>query len=120
MADLGLEWNDDFRFTPSGDVSLVTGEDEARQRIIRRLYTALGGYVWDAEYGAGLPQKIGSTYQPQQIESIVRGQMLLEESVSQIPPPRIQVSSAVSGLQVIVIEYRESGTNREIGFTIEV
>lgn len=120
MPDVGLEWGTDFALTPAGDLTLVDGGDLTRQRIERRLFTAVRGYLWHLDYGAGLPQKVGSTYQRLQIESIVRGQLLLEASVNQTPPPKIAVSQPTPGVQVIRIDYTESGTGRQIGFTISV
>ena len=59
MADVWCEWNDDFQVSASGGLLLADGDDLARQRIVRRLCTAVLGYVWHPEYGAGLPQRIG-------------------------------------------------------------
>lgn len=122
MPDAYLEWGEDFRLTPAGDLALADGDDFARQRIERRLFTSVQGYLWHLEYGAGLPQKVGSTYQPYQIEAIVRAQMLLEESVVANPPPKVKVTTDTNnpGLYVIRIDYTNAPTNRQVALTFSV
>lgn len=120
MADLALPWNGDLSLSGAGDLALVDDDDRVRQRIQRRLFTAVHAYVFHLDYGAGLPQKIGETFQPMQIESIVRAQLLVEESVSQVPPPTIAVAADASGLTVIDISYAEAPSGRQIGLTISI
>lgn len=122
MPDLNLPWSTDFTLSPSGDLATVDGDEFLRQRITRRLMTEVFGYVWHKSYGAGLPQKIGSTYQPQQISAIVRAQMALEDKVVQDPPPTVIVRQDAnnSSLQVIDITYKDAGTGEQIGITITV
>ena len=122
MADLDLEWNGDFFLTPAGDVSLVDGDDQVRQRIERRLFTSVRGYLWHLEYGAGLPQKVGQNWSPWQISAIVRGQMQLEQSVAQSPPPVVTVwtDPTIQGGMIIKIEYTDAPSGRQIGLTITV
>lgn len=122
MADVSLPWNTDVDWSVSGDLLTIDGDDMVQQRIERRLFTAVQGYVWHLDYGAGLLQKIGSTYQPGQIEAIVRGQMLLEDTVSQIPAPKIRVWADPnnSGMQIIRIDYVDAPSGRQIGLTITV
>ena len=122
MPDLNLPWSTDFTLSPTGDLATVDGDEFLRQRITRRLMTEVFGYVWHKSYGAGLPQKIGSTYQPQQIAAIVRAQRALEESVTQDPPPSVIVSRDANnpGMQVIDITYKDSGSGEQIGITITV
>lgn len=118
--DIDLRWNDDFTLSPSGDLALVDGQEFLRQRIIRRLLTEVFGYVWHKSYGAGLPQKIGETYQPQQIAAIVRAQMSLEDHVVQDPPPDVKVTKSATnpGAQIVEINYTDAGSSEQIGITI--
>ncbi len=122
MADLSLEWNSDFSLTPAGDLALVDGDDLAQQRIVRRLFTAVRGYVWHPEYGAGLPQKIGGTFRTYQISSLVRAQMALEASVAQNPPPQVAVAQDPTnpGLQIISIIYTDAPSGRQISLTFSL
>lgn len=122
MADLDLDWYGDLSLTASGDLALVDGDDQVRQRIERRLFTAVRGYLWHLEYGAGLPQKVGETLTSSQISSVVIAQMALEDSVSQNPPPTVTVwtDQNVPGAVMIRVDYVDAPSNRQIGLTITV
>ncbi len=122
MADVALPWNTDLDWGVTGDLLLVDGDDMVQQRIERRLFTAVAGYVWRLDYGAGLLQKIGSNFQPAQIEAIVRGQMLLEDTVAPSPAPKVTVWADPNnpGMQVIRIAYVDAPSGRQIGLTITI
>jgi hypothetical protein len=92
MADVSLEWNGDFQASATGDLALADGDDLSRQQIIRRLMTAINGYVFHLDYGAGLPQKIGSPARQREIESVIRSQIALEASVDASKPVQIKVT----------------------------
>lgn len=120
MADISLEWQSDFQPDATGDL-LVTDEDiEVRQRLERRLFTAVRGYVWHPEYGAGLPQKIGSVFSVEQIRSIVNSQLALEASVA--PSPRAIITIAASPNQPdsigIGIQYWDAATGISVSFSL--
>jgi hypothetical protein len=120
MADVSLEWHDDFQDDPTGDLFVVDGDDEVRQRLERRLFTAVEGYVWHKEYGAGLPQKIGSVLSVSQIKSICQQQLNLEASVATNPPAIITVQRDPNqaDLTVIGIQYWDARTGLSVSFTI--
>lgn len=115
MPDVSLEWQDDFQPSPTGDLALSDGSDLARQRIVRRLCTAINGYIWELGYGGGLPQKIGRTAQPPAIQSLVRAQLKLEAAVSQRPPAQITVTEdAVNiGAFIITIVYVDANLGEQ-------
>jgi len=98
----------------------VDGDDEARQRLMRRICTAVKGYIWHPEYGAGLPQKIGDPWQPPTIEAICRDQVSMESSVVQYPPPIIGVAEAIPGMVSIDIQYISAQTGLAVQFNITV
>lgn len=118
MADVSLEWNDDFEVDASGDLLIVDGDVEVRQRLERRLFTAVNGYVWHPEYGAGLPQKIGDTYGADQIKSICASQLALEASVAPSPPAQLTVSQQPGGVVIISILYWDAKSGATVSFTI--
>jgi phage baseplate assembly protein W len=120
MTDYWLDWQNDFLVSPQGGLVLVDGVDEARQRLMRRLCTAVKGYIWHPEYGAGLPQKIGDPWQPPTIEAIIRDQIGQEISVAQNPPPRINVSEVIAGIVSIDISYISAQTGLAVQFNIAV
>ena len=118
MADVSLEWHADFEVDGTGDLLIADGDDEVRQRLERRLFTAVQGYVWHPDYGAGLPQKIGSVLSIAQIRSIVAAQIALEASVAPNPAPQLTVSGSADGLVAISIKYWDAKTGATVSFTI--
>jgi hypothetical protein len=120
MADVSLEWHDDFEPDATGDLLMVDGDDEVRQRLERRLFTAVQGYVWHPSYGAGLPQKIGSVLSVADIKSVVAQQLALEASVAPNPPAQLTVGASPNepGLVAIGIQYWDAATGVSVSFTI--
>lgn len=120
MVDVSLEWQADFQPDSTGDLQLVDGDDEVRQRLERRLFTAVEGYVWHKEYGAGLPQKIGSVFSVEQIRSIVKSQLALEASVAPSPPAILTVFADPNqaDLVSIGIQYWDKQTGVSVSFSL--
>jgi len=120
MTDIALEWKDDFQIDSTGDLATVDGDDEVRQRLERRLFTAVKGYVWHADYGAGLPQKIGSVLSVSEIKSVCASQIALEASVAPSPPAQLTVSASPNdpGTIVIGIQYWDAKSGASVSFTI--
>lgn len=50
-----LLWKDDLGTTATGDYPLISGLDNIRQRILRRLLTVPGSLAHRPDYGAGIP-----------------------------------------------------------------
>jgi phage baseplate assembly protein W len=120
MADISLEWGADFEVDASGDLLVVDGVDEVRQRLERRLFTAVNGYVWHPDYGAGLPQKIGSVLSVADIKSICLSQLALEASVAPSPPAQVTVSADVNDASIVTIGilYWDAATGVSVSFSI--
>jgi hypothetical protein len=120
MADISLEWSDDFQPDSTGDLMVIDGDDEVRQRLERRLFTAVQGYVWHPDYGAGLPQKIGSVLSVSEIKSICAAQLALEASVAPFPPAQLTVSASPNKPDLITIGilYWDALTGVSVSFTI--
>lgn len=120
MADLHQQWGSDFVLSSTGDLLLADGAEAGRQRVLRRLLTNQGDWIWHLDYGAGLPSQIGQTTQAATIEAIVRRQMLLEPAVSQDPGPTVRVTPIFGGV-VVQISYRDATTSQPmlVGFTVE-
>lgn len=122
MTDVFLEWHDDFHPDASGDLLTVDGDDEVRQRLERRLFTAVKGYVWHPNYGAGLPQKIGSVLSVEEIRSVCAAQLALEASVAPFPPAILDVAASPNqpSLITISIQYFDAVAKISVSFTITV
>lgn len=122
MADLNLEWKGTLSLTPSGDLALSSGPTETRQRVERRIFTAVRAYVWHQDYGAGLPQKIGRVARAANIQSLVRSQIALESSVARTPIPVVTVteSQANLGLFSISIQYVDAATGEAVSLNLEI
>lgn len=122
MSDVSLEWNGDFAVSPTGGLLLASGDDYARQRIIRRLFTNLTSYIWHLDYGAGLPAKVGQPMRVTTIQSIVASQIALEASVAANPPAKVSVSNdpATPNLFIIDIVYTAAATGEPVNLTFTV
>lgn len=120
MADASLEWQSDFQPDSTGDLLVVDGDIEVRQRLERRLFTAVNGYVWHKEYGAGLPQKIGSVFSVPQIQSICASQLALEASVAPFPPAQMTVVASPNDPASVIISilYWDAKTGQTVSFSI--
>jgi len=119
VPDVFLEWNGDFIVSASGGLLLADGITLSNQRIIRRLSTAVQGYVWHLDYGAGLLQKIGKPGVPTTVSSIVRAQIALEATVSPTPPPVITVTEVANqpGVFIILIQYTFAATGEPVSLS---
>lgn len=120
MTDIFLEWGSDFQIDSTGDLATVDGDDEVRQRLERRLFTAVKGYVWHPDYGAGLPQKIGSVLSSEEIRGVCAAQLALEATVAPFPPAKLTVSASPNqpSLVTIGIQYFDARTGVSVSFTI--
>jgi hypothetical protein len=116
------EFGNDLVITPNGDLQTVDGIELSNQRIIRRLLTtpiAVANppdYLQQPTYGAGLPQFIGQLDTPQiynEIRALIISQMYLEETVSQTPPPDVQLTGLPNYLSG-TITYTYAATNQQV------
>ncbi len=112
MADVAHVVGQDLQLGPTGDLALVDGSDETQQRVLHRLLTSAGTYIWQLSYGAGLPALVGSVASRQQIAAIIRAQMAYEPSVALSPEPQAIVTSADVAEVTATITYtdNESGS----------
>lgn len=100
LADIDHTWGGDVALSPTGDLGRVTRAKRSRQRVLRRLMTNPGDYIWHPEYGAGLPAKIGSNATASEIKGLILAQMKFEASVAQVPAPQITVTLIQGGFAV--------------------
>jgi hypothetical protein len=95
--DVSLEWGADLSVGAGGDLLLVTGTQRANQRVLRRLLTNPGDYLWSLSYGGGLALSIGQPLNTAAIEAVIRRQLEQEAVVSPSPSPLVDIRAANSG-----------------------
>lgn len=122
MADLDLQWKGDLTVSPDGDLLMSDGDDMVRQHIERRLFTAVQGYIWHNEYGAGLPDRIGRVARARDIQSLVASHIALEVTVAPTPVPVVTVNEdeTTMGLFNIGIIYTDAATGTSVSLNFEV
>ncbi|MCQ8279852.1 phage tail protein [Acetobacteraceae bacterium KSS8] len=118
MADAAHWFGADLATNATGDIALALNDIEVQQRIVRRLATNQGDYIWQSAYGAGLPAMIGDPVSESQIQGIVTEQMQMEAGVDQTQPIGIDVTSDGLGDVGITISYTDAATGAETTVTV--
>ena len=120
MTDLCLEFGADCAVGPTGDLAVVDAAALGRQRVLRRLLTNPGDYIWQPTYGAGLGRFVGLPASAAQIRAVVRGQIFKEAAVARDPEPVIEVEAGVDGTMVVRIRYADaqSGAAQILDFNV--
>ena len=125
MPDLSIGttgWYDDLVLTLSGDIETVDGSEMGTQRVTRRILTAPQALLFHPEYGFGLPQRIGETFDRRAVMGQVTAQMYMEAAVERNPAPQITLgeTSQGSGAVFCSIRYQdhESGAPQLLQFDL--
>ena len=117
LNDIYHVWGNDLSAAANGDLLLTSGPMLTEQRILRRLMTnpgtpqKAGDYIFEPSYGAGIPSYVGSTSSADEIASVTKGQVLLEQAVAQNPAPRVTVGSMTNGVSE-TIQYTDNETGQ--------
>jgi hypothetical protein len=101
-VDIDHDFGADLGLSATGDLARVNLVERSQQRVLRRLLTNPGDYLMHPTYGAGLPAKVGSTIDIASTTALIKGQMLLEASVMQNPPPSVTVAEIENGMAVAI------------------
>lgn len=123
LNDLSQYVGGDLSPSGTGDLQAANGTLRGQQRVLRRLLTNPGDYIFNPEYGAGLPQYVGQTADIAKIRALVRGQVLLEDSVAKLPAPVINVSpinGGVGGGIAVSIKYHDASTGQPVTLNFNV
>lgn len=121
MADAAHQWGSDLALGPTGDIALVSGAMLGQQRVMRRLLTNPGDYIWQLDYGAGLARFIGQPASALQITAVIRSQIFKEAVVARNPEPVIGVQVDPAGGSVYVdVRYADAATGETqvLSFTV--
>jgi hypothetical protein len=105
MPDVAHYWGQDLQVSASGDLFVVSGDTETQQRILRRLFTNLGDYIWQLNDGGGLPAMVSA---PQNAVGIVA----LEATVASTPVPVVTVVTQPNGTTTATIQYADAVTGQ--------
>ena len=96
----------------TGDLATATGTLLGTQRVLRRLLTNPGDYIWQLGYGAGLAKFVGRPINALQIRAVIRSQIFQEAAVARVPEPVIAVTSNGSGAVYVEIRYVDADTGQ--------
>ena len=123
LADLDHYIGADLSVAVGGDLTTATDTLRGQQRVLRRLLTNPGDYIFHPDYGAGLPAFVGQAADIAKIRARVRGQMLMEDAVAKVPAPDIEVSTIPTldgGGFYVSIRYADapSGQPVTLGFSV--
>ncbi len=108
--DLHHVWTGDLTASGTGDLVLAGGGALGTERVLRRLLTNPGAYIWHPGYGAGLGQFVGQPADPRAIAALIRTQMVREAAVAQSPEPVIEVRTDLPGQLAVSIRYADAET----------
>lgn len=126
LYDLNHLWGQDVVTSPTGDLGIATDATRSQQRVIRRLLTnpldANGppDYAMHPDYGAGLARYVGRNVDLAKMRALIRGQMLLEDSVAKNPQPQITLTQPDPTTLSVYIRYTiaGSGTPATLSFNV--
>lgn len=117
ISDLYHWYGGDQQISNGGDLLTVSGTVRGEQRVLRRLLTNPGTYLFEPTYGAGLPSYIGKTLDIAKIQALCISQMLLEDAVvAKSPAPVVKISQSVNDFTSIsvVISYNDQPSNAPV------
>lgn len=121
MSDAQHQFGSDLAVGPTGDLATVNGPVLGQQRVLRRLLTNAGDYIWQLGYGAGLPQFVGHPANTVRVRAVIRSQIFKESAVARTPEPAIEVSSDGAGTVSVRVSYADAETalTQVLGFSLD-
>lgn len=120
MADLAHYFGNDLSLSATGDLSTAIDPIVTTQRIIRRILTAPGGYIWNPKYGGGLPSQIGSPTNLIAVQNAIRAQIFQEASVAKLPDPTVALTGNPNGTFIATIIYTDLNSGQPQTLTVPV
>jgi phage baseplate assembly protein W len=123
VNDIFHIWETDLTTSATGDLALVSGSTLGQQRVMRRLLTNLGDYIWHTDYGAGLASFVGTPANETQITATIRSQIFREAAVARTPEPVVDVQVSPAGaLSTVYVNIRYtdslSGETQMLTFSV--
>ncbi|MDD2878004.1 MAG: hypothetical protein PHT60_13605 [Acidiphilium sp.] len=118
MADASVVFGGDLAIGVSGDLALASGSGLTEQRVLRRLLTNPGDYIWQLTYGAGLGRFVGAAGAVGAVTAVARAQMQAESRVAQSPLPQIVVDQDNPSGIAMTIAYQDAITGQSTALTL--
>lgn len=112
MADAFHQYGGDLVLGPTGDLAVADTTLLGQQRVLRRLLTNPGDYLWAPGYGAGLAKMVGQPASAARIRSVIRSQIFQEAAVARQPEPAIGVQVLPDGTVTAQVRYADSSSGQ--------
>lgn len=119
-SDISHVYGEDLTVDATGDLAVSDGSQLGVERILRRLLTNPGGYIWSLSYGGGLAAFLGHPAAANRIAAVVRSQMFLEAAVAKTPAPVINVKVQPDSTVIVNIRYADADTGSGVSLSIPV
>ena len=119
MSELNHYFGGDISVNNTGDLLSVAGTTRSQQRLLRRLLTNAGAYIFHPDYGAGLPARVGDTLDIPKLRGLIRGQIKLEDAVAKTPEAIINITAISNGVTVY-IKYTDAATGSPSALSFNV
>lgn len=121
MSDVWHQWGGDLALTATGDLQTTAGTEYGQHRLLRRLLTNPGDYIWHLDYGAGLPRRVGEPVNERLIAGVIRGQVLREAAVAASPEPTIDVRAIPTGVyaHILYADAPSGGMPQSLSFSVD-
>jgi phage baseplate assembly protein W len=120
MPDLYHEWGEDLVATQTGDFETVDGVTLGTQRVLRRLLTNPGDYIFHPTYGAGLPAKVGTLIDEAELTAVIRSQMFQEDCVATTPLPTVGITQVSIGAFSVDITYTDAQSGQQASLSFDL
>ncbi|GAN88064.1 phage tail protein [Komagataeibacter intermedius] len=110
MSALSHTMGGDLDLSATGGIAVVTGAQQTRQALLRRLCTNAGAYIWQTDYGAGLPARVGTVMDEAGIRALVLEQAQAEAGIDPSRPVTVTITKPETGACLLAISYTDATT----------
>ena len=123
MADASHFWSNDLSIAANGDLAIADGDTLAQQELLRALMTnpqwsdsagnplASPDYTWHADFGAGIPRRIGKTLNVAELRGSIQATIKTIAGIAPTPAPVVTVTPFNNGAAV-TIQYADATTGQ--------
>ena len=123
MISITCDWGGDLSAGPGGDINATPVQANIHQRLVRRLLTNPGDYIWHTNYGAGLGAYVGRPTSAGRIKSAILNQIQFEPLVAETPAPAVQFNQSATGTfatDAVTVQYQVAGTSAGNSVVLEL